>query len=456
MKHKYFPIIFAVLFLVSAFGIGAQDFGINLDNETSLNFQPDTAFGQQDRVSLWFDTGTQNKVVFSAMGSFFFDSLFTATPPPDYSIILDVDKFQLEGNFSVADAKVPTEFSFLLGRFKEKDFSGFILGHKLDGIRLGFSYPFADVSAAFGYTGLLVKPTSSIILSVLDYTEQLDSSIVFASPKLVGHVAVTFPNLFLKQTLNLAFLFQNDLDRINAALNTYLLPGETQFDPTQGGLVNTQYMGAGFSGPLVSTLFYDLYFYMNTGHVLFYNTTDFVYEYAPVVAFVTGGGFRYYAEKLLYSKFLLNFLFSSGDADSPLYVEGNTAGNSNTFMPISSSSIANIFSPRLGNLMYGTLQYSLKPFSMLKGPAAKEFVTGVDLYMFFRPYAGAGAGAIGAVGVLPGSTEKYLGTELDLNASFRPFSDLSAELSGGFFIPSAAFEDPTARGLLKLAFSMSF
>ncbi|TFG65134.1 MAG: hypothetical protein E4H36_00880 [Spirochaetales bacterium] len=444
MKKLHLLLGILLLVLVLGGGLYAQDFGITLDNATSIDFEPAAVFGQWDKLSLWFNTGTQNKTVFSMKGSYTFSL--------ESYYLFDIDHLNLKGTYPVSGAKTPREFSFTLGRYYLSDFTGYVLSHTLDGIQIGVSYPFADISASFGYTGLLMKPNSSIVLSRLDYTDLLDNAILTAPPRLVGQVALTFPNLVLNQTLNLTFLFQNDIDRVMPERNTYLSEGETVFDPTLGGLINTQYMGLGLSGPIASTLFYDLFFYMNTGRLLTWDTAAGMYGYVPVIAFTTGGGFRYYSEQLLYSRFQLGFLFSSGDTDSPVYVEGNTAGNSDMFIPISSSATGLVFSPRLGNLMYGTLQYSLKPLSMLKGNLAQQLSAGVNWYLFLRPTDGA----ISEAGFLPASTEKYLGTELDMYVKFRPFSDLGASLSGGFFVPSAGFEDTSARGLLKLDFSMSF
>ena len=119
-------------------------------------------------------------------------------------------------------------------------------------------------------------------------------------------------------------------------------------------------------------------------------------------------------------------IFSSGDADNSTYLEGNTAGASTIFVPISQDTLGLAFQPPWGTLVMIQASYSVKPLDslqlMLKGQA------------FLRPTTGA----ISATGVDLASSALYLGSEVDAIANFRPFSDLGTALSLGVFFPNGS------------------
>ena len=159
-------------------------------------------------------------------------------------------------------------------------------------------------------------------------------------------------------------------------------------------------------------------------------------------------------EKVLYSKINAGFVLASGDSDKISFYEGNTAGKSGMFLPISKSTAAQIFNPRLGNIAIATVSYSLKPLSFLSNDMLNNFQAILSGIMFFR----TSQGPISEEGLAAASAEKYLGSEVDLSINFRPFSDLGIASSTGFFFPSVAFTSPfdTLRFEEKLEFSFSF
>ena len=96
------------------------------------------------------------------------------------------------------------------------------------------------------------------------------------------------------------------------------------------------------------------------------------------------------------------------------------------------------------------MSYSIKPHDTLQ--------TLLKAAAFFR----STTGQISEPGIDDASDSLYLGTEIDLVVNFRPFSDLGAALSGGFFIPNngagGAFleSDRSIEFLTRLEFSFSF
>ena len=98
--------------------------------------------------------------------------------------------------------------------------------------------------------------------------------------------------------------------------------------------------------------------------------------------------------------------------------------------------------------------YSLKPLSFLSVAVLDNFQAVLSGLLFFRTTDGP----ISEGGLAAGSTGKYLGTEIDLELRFRPFSDLGLAATTGIFFPSAAFAAPldTARFEQEIEFSFSF
>jgi hypothetical protein len=287
-------------------------------------------------------------------------------------------------------------------------------------------------------------------MSRSDVTDQSDDSVILAAPRLIEKLEVLFPNILPRQDLTVSVLLQQDF-RPSASL---IPAGEQQQFPTElsGGRLTSEYFGAGFSGAIVSALYYDAFLYVSLGSTLSYvadstSVTGSSYQYEAIQAFLGGIGLRYYNEALLSSRAELRAIISSGDADNTTYLEGNTAGASTIFVPISQETLGVAFQPQWGNLIQISADYSFKPVTtlqlMLKGQA------------YLRPTTGA----ISALGIDPASDALYLGTEVDGIANFRPFSDLGTAFTLGVFFPNgSAFTGQGALPVLagRLEVSLSF
>jgi hypothetical protein len=287
-------------------------------------------------------------------------------------------------------------------------------------------------------------------MSRTDSADQSDTGVFFAAPRLIEKIDALVPNFLPRQDLNFTLIWQQDLRGANALLQ----PGQQQQFVTglSGGGISSQYTGIGLSGAIVSTLYYNSFFYLNTGSTLSYvvdstSGTGFSWEYRPIEAFLAGLGLRYFREDLLSSRLELQAIFSSGDADNSSYQEGNTAGASTIFVPISQDTLGLAFQPQWGNLMLIDASYSFKPFS--GSPTAwQNLQLMVKVLSFIRPTTGG----ISQVGVNPASTDLYLGTEVDAIINFRPLSDLGTALSFGLFMPPGSAA-PVFAGRLEVSFS---
>ncbi len=328
----------------------------------------------------------------------------------------------------------------MLGRFVVSDMSGYVLNHRMDGLRLDFAYPGADLSLTAGFTGLLLKPNSTIIMSHLDTVNAGLSSVVLGSPRLVGSVTLTFPQLFAFQTLGLDLVYQKDLHSGDSVITE----GATTQDLNRGGLLDTQYIGLELGGPLTPSFFYNLFGYLNTGSTLSFvadanSPTGSSYQYEPVLAYAAGLKMDIYPS---FMKSHLGFegLFSSGDSDATLYNEGSTTGSSTTFVPISQNTgYAVVYTPQLGNLARVGINFSIKPFYAASSDWLRTFQAEVKAFGFFRPNVGQ---AVSAGGAVPGVGGPYLGSEIDAYLRIRPYSDFGVELSSGVFLPNKGSGQP--------------
>lgn len=442
MKTWRILALMAALSLAGAAGLGALDFDFGgfVENSSTPSVALDAKnpvwmMDQKDRLGLWMEMHFSPQLSLTAQGSYAYSL--------DLPYLFDVDTLKL-------DWKILPSLQASLGRFVFSDFTGHVLNHKLDGTQLSLSFPFMVVSAGAGFSGLILKPSSLILMSRSDTTDQSSDSVILAAPRLIEKLEVLFPNLLPRQDLTISAVAQQDFrpsgDLIQADQPQQFVSG------LSGGRLISEYFGLGISGAIVSALYYDAFFYYSLGSTLSYeqdsaSVTGFSYQYEPIQAFLGGIGLRWFNEALLSSRAELRAVFSSGDADNTTYQEGNTEGASTIFVPISQETIGLAFQPQLGNLLIITASYSLKPVNalqlMLKGQS------------YLRPTTGG----ISALGIDPASSDLYLGTEIDGIANFRPLSDLGLAFSLGFFLPNAsAFTGQASLPVLagRLEVSLSF
>jgi hypothetical protein len=439
----------AVLAALAVLPLGAADldFGGFLYNETEpgvsgIASSPTWSIAQKDRLALWLDARFDPSFSLLAQGSY----TFTLDRP----YLFDLELLR-------ADWRPIPLLRVEAGRMAMSDFSGLVLRHTLDGLRLGFDLPFAKIGVGAGFSGLLLKPVSTILMSRTDSADQADNAVYFAAPRLVEELEVLFPQLLLRQDLRLSILLQQDL----RAASSLIAEGEEQATVAglSGGRLSTQYFGLGLSGPIAASLYYDVFGYLNTGQTLSYvvdsgSGTGYSWQYRPILAGLAGVGVRYFAEQALYSLVELRGVFASGDTDSSGYLEGNTNERSGMFVPISQVTEWVAFSPQLGNLLVVEASYSLKPFAKSRTATLDRLQTLARVATFLRP----SLGPISESSLDPASTSRYLGTEADLIARYRPFSDFGLALSLGAFFPSSSTfagtaAEPRLAGRLEFSFS---
>jgi hypothetical protein len=206
--------------------------------------------------------------------------------------------------------------------------------------------------------------------------------------------------------------------------------GETEEDSLSGGAVDTQYFGAGLSGPLTPSLYYDLFGCLGTGSQLTWDGA--LYEARAILSYLVGAEVRFFAEEWLNTRLETRLLLAGGDADYAAATDGNTAGRALAFVPLSGTAFGFVFTPDLSNLALAQLNASIKPFSRSRSDALANVQTAVFATSFFRPTTGP----VAESGLNGASTDLYLGTEVDAAVFLRPFSDFGASFSFGCFVPN--------------------
>ena len=251
-----------------------------------------------------------------------------------------------------------------------------------------------------------------------------------ASSRLIEGLTFSFPELFAQQTLILSGIFQQDL-RSTSDLTT------------DGNTITTFYAGFGLMGPLpgVKSMFYNIYGYGNSGW----------YGSNIILAYLAGCSLNYFIPTFLSSRLALDFMYSSGDADNSDFYEGNTAGYSQMFVPITPAPAGMIFTAQQSNLFYVSGTYSMKPFTGSDIPALVNTLLMLKPTGFFR----STTGAISTGGVQSGATGLYLGTEIDLIIMARFLSDVGFSINGGVFLPSTIMEITAPQIKVSAALSLS-
>ena len=335
---------------------------------------------------------------------------------------------------SVEQAPGLLRLSSRFGRYRVSDPTGLVLNHTLDGAGFTVEGRGMSFAAAVGYTGLINKEFSSVSLSIQDSIDDEDDDVYLGPKRLLGRGTLAFPALVAEQNVTLGFAFQQDLRDPESVIEEGTEPAAIT-DP--GGLVDTQYAIATIDGPIpgVTSLFYGFSYVFNTGRTLSLvedaasqDPTGTSYQYKPIRAHLVQAEFDYYLPQFYSSAIGLGVIVGTGDDDYSGYVEGNTADNATMFTAATPVGQGAVFNLESGNATVAEVSYSLKPFAGTQG-LAESLLARVAVLNFFRT---AGSGPVSAADVDPAEDGGYLGTELDLEFRWRPFSDLGVGLTTGF------------------------
>jgi len=309
------------------------------------------------------------------------------------------------------------QLTWTLGRYLLTEPTGLIVNQPVDGSALDFDLGGFGFRLAAGYTGLVMRSTTTLVLSAADQ----DTKQLLASPRFFGSVDSSLT--FSGHTITFDALAQQDFTP-----ESKLAKEGSLFESGKGGRVDTQYLTLKADGPIADRVFYTAFATLGTGTTLSVlpSGVDGIYKYKPITAMLGGFEVSWFVPTFLSSAFSARAIFASGDADASSAVEGNTKGNATLFLPVNTTTLGTAFNPALSNLGYYELNGSVKPLS------GESLVLGAKVLGFQRLVTGT----VNAPGVLSNGP-LWLGQELDVYASWQPYSDLQLMASVGAFLPTS-------------------
>jgi len=432
MKYRnYFVSAAVIFFFITSLTVSSEtivDWGGSFTGTGEVSVQPEADFEATGQAGLWLRADFSEEFGLYGRGIYIYNQ--------DRPFFADINTLYAGGRFLLGQEEEPYLLRYSAGRFRFSEFTGYVLNHNMDGLRLNIELPALSLEAGAGYTGLLFIPSSSIMVTQSDFDVQNDppeNGYGLASPKAVEILKVTVPGLVLDQEFIFNVVLQQDLQ------------GEEDLRSAED-LIHTEHFGIGFRGRLASALYQNVFYYFNYGHGKY-----------TTAAHLFGGGLSYYKEDFHYTRIRVRGFYSSGDNDQNFFFGGYSGGDtSKHFITLSSSPASGlVFSPEIGNLTLGEVSLSMRPLSESRNPSLERFQTTLAALAFFRNTGGA----ISEGGIDGSSDESYLGSEVNLSLRFRPFSDFGLSLAGGFFLPNeGAFLDTAAdmQSVLRLDLSLSF
>jgi len=447
MKAMKTTLAVLVLSIVAAGTTFSQELGLDSSTTISVSDTGTASFTPGERLDGWWNLplGTKGSV-FQGSGHVG-ATIDLAVESPELALNGDIDELKLS---LVFPAIVPEMKSMTMemGRLRIKDQLGFIVSHPADGASLGFDYSALRMTFQAGYTGLVLRNANSISMSLYDQSVKTGEESWSGSSRLLALAQMTIPSL-LKQSINLSFVAQQDMNPEDALIPQYTQVRDVS-DPPKGGKLDSQYSSLEISGQIIPNLFYDTWFSYGSGQTLTWlsdavSASGFSYQYVPISSFLTGLSLDYYVPALLGAAFNARFLYASGDADYTTALEGNTVGKATQFIPMTSTSLGAVFSPALSNLIVAEASGSVKPV------AGQRLQTGLKVLAFWRPTPAP----LAVSGLAPGEDAAWLGFETDIYANYRILSDLGVSLSTGVFLPAEEPNGAFADGSLQFSASIA-
>ncbi len=444
--------IAAVFLLLLTTAVSALDWGGSLTNSTTIQSVPegsdDRTFVQSNRLTGYVSGGLFRSVYLIQAAVQLAD---------DPVIAADIEKAYLSKTVNLEEGKL-LSYRRRIGRFLLSDPTGEVMSQVIDGVAFGFGRQNSEVRIAAGYTGLVSKDFANLSMSKLDGVDDADDDEMYAPARFLGQLVYSRPDVILGQNLTLAVVVQEDLRDPDQAVED----GTTVLDAgaNAGGLLDTQYGIVVLDGPLpLPNLFYTAALVINRGRML--SVIDVVefgstYQYEPISAHLVKLNAQYYMPWLFSSRLSGGVTLSSGDTDFSGFVEGNTNGDANQFIPVNPGSTGAVFGLQAGNSTITEISFASQPFVGNPIPLLDKFQGVVSMYQFYRS---AGEGPVSSSDVDAATSGSYLGTEVDFSARFRPFSDLGLGVSGGLLMKN---EDVLPAGaeasdfVLRLSASLSF
>lgn len=204
-KNIYITVALLFIAIVPAVSL---DLGGILSNNTKIGTRNDGSvpLQQQNSLTLWIRQPLNNagNHYFAAEGFFQYEYSNTnlrAQIKGTHHPIIDITLLKYNYTFMI-DAVKSISFSF--GRFGFSDMTSLIFNQTSDGFLVDFRKPRFHASFYIGYTGLLNSHNVKMVDPT--FTKSKEHWYDMATKFVVAEGSITFPNLFLNQTLGFEYL----------------------------------------------------------------------------------------------------------------------------------------------------------------------------------------------------------------------------------------------------------
>lgn len=344
-----------LLFVFSAGALSAFDWGVTLDNSSTLEFGEwpagDTEV-QRIKVSLWgehFWSGSD-----SSQYKLLFNFYYLYTDERAFLIDTDLLAFQMSRPNLFGGGSV---LNLSAGRFRFSDTTATVLNHGADGVLAGLDLRAVQVSAGAGYTGLQLKPETGIEMSAADVADSDDDDVRFAPKRLFEILTLRFPEILPRQRLSLEALLQQDLR-------------------TGGGdTLDSAHASVRLDGALGGGVYYDVS--GSSG----WNLSDEVQD------FFTQGSILWFSESFFGSRAAIGLLYAGED-----------------FFTVSTPTLGLVYTPDPADLLRLSFDYSLRPWNDRFSPSLRnlQFLAAGRLY-FISDGTYTGAELEGGINFRPAS-----------------------------------------------------
>ncbi len=441
----------ALLWLVLSLGISnAQDWGLESSTSAGLSASKDLGLSLGQYLQFWIEQpfgSSGNGFDAKAHISLYYNGADSTKP---LTFATDVDLLQFYFSWK-PEAESTSSYKLNLGRIQYSDPSSLVFNGSLDGFSLGGDYQSFSLGFTLGYTGFLLKDTQAILLSKADMNQYLDQSQWFGSKRILAAFTGTLEDLF-GQKIGLGFTMQQDMNPPGTMAPYF----SHNYDPQLGGPFNSQYSTLESSSLLAENLAYNASFTWESGSTFTWvedlaKPGEWISTPKTIQAFLLAGSLEYFTPEILNGAYSLNLALASGDADASSTLEGNTKDAYGLFTPLSNTAFGVAYSPSLSNLFSADLGGTIQPLGN------SSLISGLRLYNYFRPVQGSS----GAPGTSSDAKGAYIGTEVNITATYNLALDSSVSLNGGLFFPgktpSGAFpaNEKSVFYALLLSFNLS-
>lgn len=209
------------------------------------------------------------------------------------------------------------------------------------------------------------------------------------------------------------------------------------------------YIGLGQNGELLKNLYYSTEWVYQGGH----SQRDRRLGQARIDAWAFDAMLEYLSQAKTKPRFLLEYMFASGDGDrrySPTDTfGGNVRGDDTSFSGFGYRDTGLALAPRLSNVHVWRAGAAFRPLEEIRGLENLEL--GTDWFLYWKHHR---HGAISDFTADRGSG--YVGWEMDYHLTWRITSDLALTTRFGSFFPGKAFDDQTTRTFFLTGVTWSF